>query len=205
MKLAPYITILILLLLLIFGWLHFTNKTGKLEQKYLREKLDSAIKPHQQAIVKIEEARKKLLVKVKSDSLKHEESKLTFRKEISVLRRQLKAVKYTGDPSTVPDDSVQIAMQALEEAPLKDSIIAAQEKENVRLNSQIATIHDDYSGLMDGYQQEINHKDKIISDWKAGYERLEDLNKKQRKKGLINGVKIALVALGAGFVIGISR
>ena len=96
-------------------------------------------------------------------------------------------------------------MQALKETPLKDSIISVQEKENDRLNTQIATIHEDYSGLMDGYQQEINHKDKIIGDWKAGYERLEDLNKKQRKKGIVNGVKIALVALGAGFVIGLSH
>ena len=205
MKLAPYIAILILLILLIFGWLHFSNKTVKLEQKYLREKLDSAIKPHQQAIIKIEEKRKEALEKLKTDSLNHVEETKIYRKQISGLRKQLKAVKYTGDPSTVPDDSVQIAMQALKEAPLKDSIISVQEKENERLNAQIATIHEDYSGLMDGYQQEINHKDKIISDWKAGYERLEDSNKKQLKKGLVNGVKIALVALGAGFVIGLSQ
>jgi len=205
MRLAPYIAILILLLLLIFGWLHFNNKTGKLEQKYLREKLDSAIRPHEREIIKIERDRKRVILKIRIDSAKHSHETETFRREISSLRKQLKAVKYTGNPSTVPDDSVQIAMQALKEAPLKDSIIVAQEKENVRLNAQISTMQDDYSCLMDGYQQEINHKDKIIIDWKAGYDRLEELNKKQRKKGLVNGVKIALVALGAGFVIGLSQ
>lgn len=205
MKIAPYIAILILLLLLIFGWIHYSNKTGKIEQKYLREKLDSAIKPHQQAIIEIELERKIALEKLKTDSVKHIEESKSSREEISSLRKQLKAVKYTGNPSTVPYDSVQIAMQALEEAPLKDSIISVQEKENERLNAQISTMQGDYSGLMDGYQQEINHKDKIIGDWKAGYERLEGLNKKQGKKGLVNGVKIALVALGAGFFIGLSQ
>jgi len=205
MKIAPYIAILILLLLLIFGWLHYSNKAGKVEQKYLREKLDSAIKPHEREIIKIDRDRKRVILKIRIDSAKHSREKETFRKEISSLRKQLKETRYMGDPSKVSDDSVQIAMQALKEAPLKDSIISVQEKENVLLNAHIATMRVDYSVLMDGYQQEINHKDKIISDWKAGYERLEDLNRKQRKKGLINGVKIALVALGAGFVIGLSQ
>lgn len=209
MKYLPYITIIILLLLLVFGYLHYSNKTGKIELSNLKEKLDSAIKPHEQAIIKIQRQKKQAILKIRIDSAKHYHETQIFRKEISGLRKQLKAVRYIGNPSTVSDDSVKIAMQALKEAPLKDMLISKLDKENDNLNAHIEEMQVDYSQLMDLNQQELNQKDKIINDWKAYSEGLEKQNKTQRKKGLWGTVKYCAitgaVALGVGYVYGVSH
>ncbi len=205
MKYLPYIVILILLFLLIFGWLHYSNETGKIEVSNLKEKLDSAKKPHEQEIIRIERERKRAILKIRIDSAKHSQEKEVYRKENLSLRKQLKAVKYTGNPSTVPDDTVKIAMQALLESPIKDSIISVQDKEIVSQGAHIEGLQSNYTSLLDDYQKELNNVNAIADLRKKQVEELEKQNKKLRHKGIWNAVKVGAIALGVGFVIGLSH
>ncbi len=197
--------ILALLLILVFGWLHYSNKAGKTEISNLKEKLEAAVKPHLQAIEKLEADKTAKIDKIKKDSTAAQSAKIGYEKQVSVLQHKLKATHYTGNPSMVTDDSVKIAMQALKEAPVKDSIISVQEKENVRLNSQIATIRVDYRALAGDLNDQIDQQKKISEDYKAFGEAMVKENKKIRRKGIWQSIKIGAVALGVGFVIGLSQ
>lgn len=205
MKYIQPAIILILFLLLIFGWLHYSNKESKTSIGNIKEKLDSALRPHLQAIEKLESEKTAKIEKIKKDSTAAQKAKIGYEKQISVLQHKLKSVKYTGNPAAVPDDTVQIAMQALKETPLKDSIISVQEKENIRLNSQVETMQVDYNALAGNLISQIDQQKKISEDYKAFGEAMVKENKKIRRKGIWQSVKIGAVALGVGFVIGITR
>lgn len=194
--------ILILLLIVIIGALHTYNKTGKSEVYNLKEKLDSALKPHKDKLIEIDREKKRAILKIRIDSAKHYHESEASRKEISSLQRQLKAVKYTGDPSKVSDDSIKIAMQAAKEAPVKDMLLSSYEKEMDRLNAHIEGLQVDYSQLLDLSQQESNQKDKIINDWETAYVRLEKENKRLRRKGIWTAVKVGAATGVIAYIIG---
>ena len=194
--------ILILLLIVIIGALHTYNKTGKSEVSNLKEQLKAAVDPHLQVIKALEIEKKAKTEKIKKYSTAAQAAKVVYENKILSLQRKLKAVKYTGDPSTVSDDSVKVAMQAAKEAPIKDSLISTYEKENVRLNGHIERLQVDYSQLLELSQQESNQKDKIIHDWEIAYGRLEKEVKKSRRKGIWTAIKVGAATGVVAYIIG---
>jgi len=205
MKLALYIVILILLLLLVFGWLHYSNKTGKIEQKYLREKLDSASVIHFKAIQSLQKDKAKVIEKSKKDSVTAQEQRIKYEKAIVSLTKKQKVTHYTGNTETIPKDSIKIMADYYAQKAVNDSISKVKDNMIVQLENEASIQKINCSELLSIANKEIDHTKKLYEDQKSYSGNLETLNKKQRKKGLINGVKIALVALGAGFVIGLSR
>lgn len=190
--------ILILLLIVIVGGFHTYNKTSKSEVSNIKEQLKAAVEPHLQVIKALEIEKKAKTEKIKKDSTAAQAAKVIYENKILSLQRKLKAVKYTGDPSKVSDDSVKIAMQALKEAPVKDMLLSSYEKEMDRLNAHIEGLQVDYSQLLDLSQQESNQKDKIINDWKVYSEGLEKEVKKSRRKGIGNVIK---ASVGVGVIM----
>ena len=205
MKYIQYITILILLFLLIFGWLHYSNKTGKLEQKYLREKIDSAASIHFKAIRSLQKDKAKVIEKSKKDSVTAQEQRIRYEKTIASLTKKQKAIHYTGNTETIPKDSIKIMADYYAQKTVNDSISRVKYNRIAQLEQESKVQKVDCSELLSIANKEIDHTKKLYEDQKSYSGNLETLNKKQGKKGLINGVKIALVALGAGFVIGLSE
>lgn len=197
--------ILILLLTVIFGWLHYANKSDKIEVSSLNYKIKTSVKGSQDTIDYLEKQKKKIILKLRIDSVKHRNEKQAYEKRIFTLEKKLAATHYTGNPSTVPDDSVKLAMDYLSQKPLNDSISKVKDEHIEDLNAHITDLQADYTKILDDVQLELNQKDKIIEDWKTHAGRLEGENKNVRRKGIWNGIKIGGAALVIGFIIGVIR
>jgi hypothetical protein len=202
MKKIPYYIIGVLIILLLFGYLHYSNKTGKAEVSNIKEITEAAIKHHRDAVIKIEADKAILKKKIETDSIVSISEKVQYEKTIASLQKKLKATHYTGNPSTVPDDSVKMAMDYLSKKKLNDSIATVREFRVVDLNTEISELRSDYTKIWDDNQAEINHLNEIISEREKQVAKLEDENKKQRRKGLWGTVKYCAGALFIGCVVG---
>jgi chromosome segregation ATPase len=193
MKYIPYIIIGALIIYILLKEL-FPGRNIDQDVKTIKDSTEAILKQHAVKIAEFEKEKKqhlaivsKILIEKKTDSIKSQ--KTIFR-----LYAELKKAKYTGNPSSVPDDSVQIAMQALKEAPYKDSLISAYKSEVVKLNDQITILNKEYGEILDGNQKEAN---EVQDQMKALVNERDSLLKIIKK--LERKIKIKFIE---GFILG---
>lgn len=166
--------------------------------KDIKSRIDSAVLIHQKRIIIEQAVQKKLLVKIKTDSANRTQEKFTYESKIAKLKNDLAKARYTGNSKTISQDSINIALQALSESPIKDSIITVLEARVDTLTHQADQLVIDYSKVI---ESNVIEKEEIKQELNLRLKEIDELTtelKKQRGKK----IKTALIALLVGFGIG---
>lgn len=165
----------------------------------IRVKYDSVIRPHITRIAELKRHEDILKHNIRVAKEKAKADSTSYTKTISKLKKELKAAKFTGNVSTVPDDTVQLAMDCLEREPIRDSIDSVNYARIAQLEQEKAQLVKDYESIMDDNQEQKNELQDIIN---LKDQEIEDLIKhanKAGRKGFIKGLLTGGVIGGVGW------
>lgn len=204
-----YITIILIGIILVLGIILYLRGCYKQHDINVTQspidqaKYDSLLTPHIRRIAQLQRAVTITKHAIQVTKEKAKSDSITYKKTISRLQKELAVTKYKGVPATVPDDSVQLAMDCLKKDPIRDSIDSVNYSHIATLEKEKVDLVKDYESIMDANQGERNELDSIINvkdqENKDILKTLDDQlqkNKKLRKRNKLLGVLIPVALVG---------
>lgn len=199
------IQLYIILALLIVIALMLLFSRGNRQMVYnIQAKYDSVLKPHITRIATLKRHEDILKHDITAVKEKAKSDSLAYKKTISKLKKELSMAKFTGVPTQVPNDTVQLAMDCLEKEPYRDSISWAQEARIEQLEIEKNKLVQKYEALLADNQAEKHELAAMIDVKNEEIKELKKLVKKAGRKGFLKGLGVGIPAGGAGGVF-ISR